>query len=95
MKVEVCYALRDGATRIAVDLDDGATLDDALRASDIERRLALDRVGLGFAIFGRRAALDTPLHDGDRVEVLRPLTIDPMEARRLRARKANAPPGAS
>ena len=88
MKVEVCYALPDGATRITVELDAGATVADALRASDIERRLALERTTLGFAVFGRRASLMTPLHDGDRVELLRPLTIDPMEARRLRARKA-------
>jgi putative ubiquitin-RnfH superfamily antitoxin RatB of RatAB toxin-antitoxin module len=42
-----------------------------------------------FGIFGRRAKLDHPLKDGDRVEVYRPLTIDPKEARRRRASKKN------
>ena len=88
MKVEVCYADPSGATRIDVALAPGATLNDALAGSGIEARLGLDRRALAFAIFGRRATLDAALHDGDRVEILRPLTIDPMEARRLRARKA-------
>ena len=89
MKVEVCYALPDGATRITVELEAGSLVEDALRVSDIERRLGLDRAALSFAVFGRRASPSAPLHDGDRVEILRPLTIDPMEARRLRARKAS------
>ena len=87
MKVEVCYALPSGATRIDVDLDDGALLGDALVRSGIESRLELDRGGLAFSIFGRRATIETPLQDGDRVELLRPLTIDPKEARHRRAAK--------
>ncbi|MBK8283467.1 MAG: RnfH family protein [Ahniella sp.] len=43
---------------------------------------ALDeRVG----IHGRRCALDTVLATGDRVEIYRPLLIDPKDARRKRA----------
>jgi len=95
VKVEVCYALPDVATRIPVVLDAHATVEDALVRSRIEDLLALDRSGLTFAIFGRRATLDAALHDGDRVEILRPLTIDPMQARRLRARKASAKASAS
>ena len=87
MKVEVCYALSSGATRIDVDLDEGALLGDALVRSGIEARLALDRGGLAFSIFGRRATIGTPLREGDRVELLRPLTIDPKEARHRRAAK--------
>lgn len=89
MKVEVCYALPGGAARITVEIGPSGTVEDALRTSGIEDRLGLDRVGLSFAIFGRRAPPETPLHDGDRVEILRPLAIDPMEARRLRARKTS------
>ena len=36
-------------------------------------------------IWGRRCSLDEPLADGDRVEIYRPLIIDPMERRRARA----------
>ena len=38
-------------------------------------------------IRGRAASLEQPLRDRDRVELYRPLQVDPMQARRLRARK--------
>jgi putative ubiquitin-RnfH superfamily antitoxin RatB of RatAB toxin-antitoxin module len=37
-------------------------------------------------IFSRRVAADYPVEPGDRVEIYRPLDLDPMEARRKRAR---------
>jgi putative ubiquitin-RnfH superfamily antitoxin RatB of RatAB toxin-antitoxin module len=39
------------------------------------------------AIWGRRADAGQPLRDRDRVELLRPLTVDPREARRQRYRR--------
>ncbi len=96
MQVEVCYALSTVATRIAVTLEPGATVEQAIAASRIVALLSLDRDALGLAIFGRRATPDTVLEDGDRVELLRPLSVDPKEARRRRAEKRgrDKPPGA-
>ena len=85
MKVEVCDARADGATRIDVEVPEGSTVDDALTASGIVERLGLDRAGLSVGIFGRRVAVTALLHDGDRVELYRPLIVDPKEARRRRA----------
>jgi len=65
-----------------VTLPDGATVADALMATGWS---LVDITGV--AIFGERVERDTPLHDGDRVELLRPLLIDPKDARRLRARR--------
>jgi uncharacterized protein len=90
MKVEVCYAVASGATRIAVVLEEDATLGDALVLSGIESRLSLNRADLSFAIFGRRATLETIVRDGDRVELLRPLVVDPKEARHRRVAKKRA-----
>ncbi|MEO8935596.1 MAG: RnfH family protein [Burkholderiaceae bacterium] len=90
MKVEVCHGRIDGATRIAVDIDPGGTLGTAVDRSGIVALLSLDTSTLSFAIFGRRASRDTPLHDGDRVELLRPLLVDPKEARHRRAAKKRA-----
>lgn len=49
------------------------------------------------AVFGARVPPDRPLRPGDRVEVLRPLEVDPREARRrraaLRGAKRRAPRG--
>jgi hypothetical protein len=41
-------------------------------------------------IWGRACAPGTLLADGDRVEIYRPLTMDPNEARRLRAKNLRA-----
>lgn len=37
------------------------------------------------AIYGKQVSHDHALNDGDRIEILRPLTVDPKDARRLRA----------
>ena len=39
------------------------------------------------AVYGQTATLQTRLHEFDRVEILRPLLIDPMDARRGRVAK--------
>lgn len=67
---------------MVVDL--GTTAAMAVELSGLTARfpeIATDRL----AIFGRRVDGDTTLRLGDRVEVLRPLKVSPMEARRRRA----------
>jgi putative ubiquitin-RnfH superfamily antitoxin RatB of RatAB toxin-antitoxin module len=81
MKVEVVDARPEGAQVVSVELPAGATLRHALAASGFE----LDLGKQAFGIFGRRAALDRALAEGDRVEIYRPLALDPKEARRRRA----------
>ena len=87
MRVEVVYcAAPHAADRRELELPEGATLADALRASGVLERhgLAPDAVDTG--IWGRVQPPHTPLRERDRVEVYRPLTVDPKEARRLRYR---------
>jgi hypothetical protein len=83
LRVEVVLARPGAADAVSLSLAPGATLRDALVASG----LPLDLEKLAFGIFGRRAQLDHRLADGDRVEVYRPLKVDPKEARRKRARE--------
>ena len=64
----------------------GATVVDAVAASGLIVRFELKASMLAYAIFGQRVRGETPLADGDRVEILRPLVADPKEARRRRAR---------
>ena len=85
MQIEVCEARADGATRIALTLPPGSTVQDAIDASGIVGRLGLDRATLSVGVFGRRVPANTALHDGDRVEVYRALIVDPKDARRRRA----------
>ena len=89
IRVEVVYApLLGAAFCVALTLPAGAQVGDALHASGLAQRhpdapCVEGRVG----IHARLVALDTPLADGDRVEVYRPLAQDPREARRQRARR--------
>jgi putative ubiquitin-RnfH superfamily antitoxin RatB of RatAB toxin-antitoxin module len=92
MKVEVAYAGPEGHALLAVDLPNGATVADAIDKSGIVGRLGLFEATLGYAIYGQPARLGTPLADGDRVELLRPLVADPKEARRQRALEKPLPP---
>lgn len=63
----------------------GATVADALAACDVWCALApIDPASAGIARWGRRVALSQPLGDGDRIEVCRPLVVDPKLARRER-----------
>lgn len=65
-----------------LNLPAGSTLRQALQAC---RWFEADGVdGLKVGIWGRLKPLDTPLREADRVEVYRPLTVDPKEARRQR-----------
>jgi putative ubiquitin-RnfH superfamily antitoxin RatB of RatAB toxin-antitoxin module len=88
LSIEVCYALPAGQTLIPVELPEGATLQQALDASGILQRfpqidLAQQKVG----VFGKLKPLDTVLADHDRVEIYRPLIVDPKAARQRRVEK--------
>ncbi len=88
LRIEVVYALPDAQDVTAVEMEEGATALDALHASGVLVRhpeIDLQRNSLG--IFGRAIRADARLREGDRVEILRPLAVDPKEARRLRARR--------
>lgn len=80
---------------IELRLDDGATAQTALAASGLVQRYAeLGGPDLKLGVWGRRCSLSQRLRDGDRLELYRPLRIDPKEARRARgkrARKGSAP----
>ena len=86
MKVSVVWATVAIQDVVEVEVLPGATIADALARSGLVARYALDPAMLGFAVFGRRAWSHTALADGDRVELTRPLEVDPKEARLARAR---------
>ena len=81
--MEVVLALPREHRLVTLQLPEGATVEDAVHAS------GLPMAGIdGYAVFGLRVAADALLREGDRVELLRPLLLDPKEARRRRAGRA-------
>jgi uncharacterized protein len=88
LSIEVCYASAGEQALIAVELPEGATLRQALDASGILRRfpqidLGTQKVG----VFGKLKPLDAVLNDHDRVEIYRPLLVDPKVSRQRRVEK--------
>lgn len=85
-KVEVAYARPDRQWLVAVEVAQGATVEQAVRASGIlEKCPEIDLAGNKVGIFGKLCKLDQRLRAGDRVEIYRPLIADPKEVRRKRA----------
>lgn len=86
LRVTVAWASPARVHLLAVDVPAGASLRDAVVASGLlalEPQLAAESLSVG--VFGRLRPADQPARDGDRIEVYRPLTVEPKEARRIRA----------
>jgi putative ubiquitin-RnfH superfamily antitoxin RatB of RatAB toxin-antitoxin module len=86
LHVSVVYAEPGRQFVRELDIAPGSTVADAIRLSAIGELANLSEADLTRAgIFGRPVAASATLRDGDRVEIYRPLKIDPKEARRRRA----------
>ena len=92
LEIEVAYAEPDRQFLRRIALPAGATVADAIAASRLETTFAIDVSNLAVGIWSKTVARDTPLTDGDRVEIYRPLTADPKEARRRRANRPTRQP---
>ena len=82
LRIQVVIAWPHRCTQREVVLEEGATVADAVRQASLETAGVA-----GYAVFGLAVEPSEPLRDGDRVELLRPLQIDPKEARRRRAQR--------
>lgn len=90
IQVEICYVNPQEQFLVSVAVPDNSTVRYVIEKSKILEHfseLKLDKLVVG--IFGQKCILDTTINEGDRVEIYRPLTIDPKVARRLRAHKKN------
>lgn len=91
IQVSVCAAFPDRVEERSVALALGSTVRDALQASGLLASLGIDDIEHGkFGVFGKQKPLDALLHEGDRVEIYRPLIADPKASRRERAAKIAA-----
>lgn len=90
IQVEVVYASLKQQKLIKLEVDENTSIETAIRLSGIlnlfpEIDLTKQKVG----IFSKPKSLEDPLKAGDRVEIYRPLLIDPKEARRVKAKKTS------
>lgn len=91
IKIEVAYARSDVQKIIALEVQAGTTILEAIQQSGIltdfpEIDLTKQKVG----VFSQPRQLTDILYEGDRIEIYRPLLIDPKEARRKRSLKSRS-----
>jgi uncharacterized protein len=85
MNVGVCYAEAERQLWLRLEVPDGSTVQDAIALSGVLKQyptIDLEKQKVG--IFGKLAKLDTPIKEGDRVEIYRQITVDPAQVKRRR-----------
>ncbi|MBW5803111.1 RnfH family protein [Coxiella endosymbiont of Ornithodoros amblus] len=88
ISVIVAYAIPEKQVEIPLTVEESCTLVVAVKRSGILQQFP--ELNLSQAIVGihnKRTTLDSGLRDGDRIEIYRPLTMDPKQARLLRAKR--------
>ena len=83
IKVEVVYATPETQVLLPVSLPASSTVADALSASGLRQQFSdVDFDQLQTGIWGHTVTREHAVAEGDRVEIYRPLELDPKEARR-------------
>ena len=90
ISVSVCYSTADQQDVIDITIPSNKTVLDAIKKSDILSKypqidLSKNKVG----VHAKLVELDHVLQEHDRVEIYRPLSVDPLQARRNRAMQQN------
>lgn len=84
--VELAWSPRAGEVlRLTLSLPEGSTIEAAIARSGWDVP-----AGVASGVWGRLRDASHVLRDGDRLELLRPLAIDPKEARRRRVARRPA-----
>jgi uncharacterized protein len=89
IRLEVTYALPEQQALLEVVVEQGTTVEQAIKASGILRRFPqIDLQNSKVGIWYKTCKLDDQPKEGDRIAIYRPLIADPKEVRRRRAEKA-------
>jgi putative ubiquitin-RnfH superfamily antitoxin RatB of RatAB toxin-antitoxin module len=89
IQIDVVFALPGRQQLRRIVLPEGSTVEDAIRVSGLSEGFPeFDPARVG--IYGKLVPGDTILRDRDRVEIYRPLPVDPKDVRRMRAAKKRA-----
>jgi putative ubiquitin-RnfH superfamily antitoxin RatB of RatAB toxin-antitoxin module len=86
LPVEIVLATPERQVLLALEVDAGSNVADVIARSGIGPQFPeVDPDEMLVGIWGTTVSRDRPVGPGDRVELYRPLEIDPREARRQRA----------
>jgi uncharacterized protein len=87
IRVGVVYADPQRQIEKWVDMPADSTAGEAIAASGIADSLPPGFMAMAIGIYGRIIDEHHRVRDGDRIELYRPLIVDPKEARRRRAQR--------
>lgn len=83
MNIGVCYAEADRQLWLRMEMPDGSSVEQAIQRSGILQRFPeIDLNVLKVGVYGKLVKLDSPVKDGDRIEIYRPIIADPRTVRR-------------
>lgn len=90
--IDVVYALPEQQPVRRLEVPAGTTVYEAAQRSGLAEAYGLDLESLALGVYGKveKAPRERVLKAGERVEIYRPLLIDPKLARQARADKARA-----
>lgn len=92
--VQVVWAEPGHAVLLSVEVEPGTTLRGAVECSGLpERYPQVDMHALSLGVFGQLCRAHDMARAGDRIEVYRPLRMNPKQARRLRAQAGQSVKG--
>ena len=91
IEIEVAYALPDKQILECLKVPNGTTAAQAIQLSGICNKFSeIQPNDKNLGIFGKLVKSEKILRNYDRIEIYRPLTVDPKEKRRKRVKKATA-----
>ncbi len=91
LQIEIVFADTDEQRLLNLTMAAGTTVADAIEQSGLQQQFpATDLASLDVGVWGQPAARTRILRDGDRVEIYRPLQMDPRDARRTLAEHGQA-----
>jgi putative ubiquitin-RnfH superfamily antitoxin RatB of RatAB toxin-antitoxin module len=88
LQIEVAYANPHRQVIIPLQVATSCNIEQAISLSGILAQFPeIDLTAVEVGIFGKRATLAARVQADDRIEIYRPLQVDPKQARRLRAKR--------
>lgn len=88
IQVEVAYAGLHEQQLFTLQIQEGSTLEQAILCSGLLKMFPeIDLTKQKIGVFSQIRQLQDIAQDGDRIEIYRPLYIDPKERRRMKAKK--------
>jgi putative ubiquitin-RnfH superfamily antitoxin RatB of RatAB toxin-antitoxin module len=87
LSISVVYAQPERQELLRLTVPDGTTVAQVVSLAQDAGHFSQAEIA-GFAVFGQAVKPEQAVSEGDRIEILRPLLIDPKESRRRAAARS-------